>query len=139
MPSVLIRFRARIRFAFSQEKTNALTITPETTAIAKSKNTVTVETKISTKTSAIGILLIILKLDQANVPITTINITPTNAAMGTCSIRLDANKINAKSANAATIPESRPLPPPLMLIIDCPIMAQPPIPPKSPVITLALP
>ena len=33
-----------------------------------------------------GILFIILKLDQAKVPITTINMTPTNAAMGICSM-----------------------------------------------------
>ena len=44
------------------------------------------ETKINTKRSVLGILLRILKLDHANVPITTINITPTKAAIGTCSI-----------------------------------------------------
>ena len=90
-----MRFRARIRFAFSQENTSALTITPEITAIAKSKKTVIDETNINTNTSVLGILLIILKLDHAKVPITTINITPTKAAIGTCSISPEANKINA--------------------------------------------
>ena len=75
-----------MRLAFSHENTNALTITPTITAIAKSKITVRPETKIKTMRSEIGILFMILKLDQAKVPITTINITPTNAAIGTCSI-----------------------------------------------------
>lgn len=86
VPSSLKRFLALIFLALSQAKTSAETITPAITAIAKSKITVKAETKIKTKTSDFGILLIILKLDQANVPITTINITPTKAAIGTCSI-----------------------------------------------------
>ena len=139
VPSSLIRFRARIRFAFSLENTRALTITPEITAIAKSKKTVIDETNISTNTSVFGILLIILKLDHAKVPITTINITPTNAEIGTCSISPDAKRIKPSSASAATIPERRPLPPPLILIIDCPIIAQPPIPPNNPVRIFAPP
>ena len=86
VPSSLMRFLALIRLAFSQEKTKALTITPAITAIARSKTTVSPETKIKTMRSETGILFIILKLDQAKVPITTINITPTNAAIGTCSM-----------------------------------------------------
>ena len=86
VPSSLIRFLALIRLAFSQEKTKALTITPAITAMARSKITVSPETKINTIRSATGILFIILKLDQAKVPITTINITPTKAAIGTCSM-----------------------------------------------------
>ena len=85
-PSSRMRFLALILLAFSQAKTNAETITPEITAIAKSKITVSADTKINTKISVLGILFKILKLDQANVPITTINITPTRAAIGTCSI-----------------------------------------------------
>ena len=104
--------------AFSQENTNALITTPAITAIAKSKITVSADTVTKTMTSLNGILFKILKLLQANVPITTINITPTNAAIGTCSINPEANKINPKSANDATIPESRPLPPPFILIND---------------------
>ncbi len=86
-----------------------------------------------------GILFIILKLDHANVPITTINITPTNAAIGTCSIYEEANNIKINSITAAVIPDSLPLPPPLILMMDCPIIAQPPIPPNKPVMILALP
>lgn len=86
-----------------------------------------------------GILFKIRKLDHSNVPITTINITPTSAAIGICSIRLDANKINANKQIAAVMPDKRPLPPELTLIILCPIMAQPPIPPKNPVAMFATP
>ena len=138
-PSSRKRLRARIRFAFSQENTKALIITPAITAIAKSKITVNAETAIRTITSLNGILLRILKLLQANVPITTINITPTRAAIGTCSISPDAKRININSNTAATIPESLPLPPPFIFISDWPIMAQPPIPPKNPVTILAPP
>ena len=46
----------------------------------------TPETVIRTKASDLGILCKILKLLHANVPITTINITPTSAANGICSI-----------------------------------------------------
>ena len=139
MPSSRIRFLARIRFAFSHENTKALIITPAITAIAKSKITVNAETATKTITSLFGILFKILKLDQAKVPITTINITPTKAAIGTCSINPEANKIKANNVNAATIPDNLPRPPPFMLISDCPIMAHPPIPPKSPVTMFAPP
>ena len=134
-----MRFLARIRFAFSQENTRALIITPAITAIAKSKITVSAETATKTITSLFGILFKILKLDQAKVPITTINITPTKAAIGTCSISTEANNINANKVNAATMPDNLPRPPPFILISDCPIMAQPPIPPKKPVTIFAPP
>ena len=125
-------FLALIRFAFSQEKTNADTITPARTAIARSNITVSEETIIKTKASVNGILFSILKLDHAKVPITTINMTPTKAAIGICSIRELPNNIKHNREIAATMPESLPLPPAFTLIIDCPIMAQPPIPPKMP-------
>ena len=47
--------------------------------------------------------------------------------------------MNINRDKDATIPESLPLPPPLIFIIDCPIIAHPPIPPKNPVTTLAAP
>ena len=61
-------------------------ITPAITATAKSCQTVMAETAINTMASDNGILLRILKLLQAKVPMTTINMTPTNAAIGICSI-----------------------------------------------------
>ena len=113
-----MRLRALIRLAFSHENTKALIITPAMTAIAKSNITVKAETATKTITSLKGILFKILKLLQAKVPITTINITPTNAAIGTCSMSPDANKTNTNKAKAATIPDNLPLPPPLILIND---------------------
>ena len=76
MPSSLNVLRARILFAFSQENTKALTITPAITAIAKSNNTVNNDTNSNTNKSVLGILLKILKLFQANVPI--LNLTELN-------------------------------------------------------------
>ena len=128
-----------MRFAFSQAKTSALIIIPAITATARSKITVSIETLINTNASLKGILFNILKLLQAKVPTTTINITPTRAAMGTCSIKLEAKSINAKRVSAATIPDKRFRPPDLMFIMDCPIIAHPPIPPKRPVTMFAPP
>ena len=67
------------------------------------------------------------------------NITPTRAAIGIISIYEDVYKIKINKNNAADIPAIRVLPPDLTLIIDCPIIAQPPIPPKKPVTVLANP
>ncbi len=60
----------------------------------------------------------IRKLDHAKVPITTMNITPTRAAMGTTSISGERNKMYASSITAATIPDALPRPPDSTLIID---------------------
>ena len=132
-------FRARIMVAFSQAKTRAAIMTPTKTATARSSSTVMVDTRTKIKASLRGIFRIILKLLQAKVPITTMNITPTNAAMGICSIMLAPNKTKVSKAIAATIPESLPLPPELTLMMDCPIIAHPPMPPKSPLRILAVP
>ena len=132
VPSSLILLRALIMVAFSHAKTSAEIITPAITAIAKSCHTVMAETVMRTKASDFGIFLIILKLLHAKVPITTINITPTNAAIGINSITLDPKRMNISRESAATIPERRPRPPELTLIMDWPIIAHPPIPPKRP-------
>ena len=76
---------------------------------------------------------------QAKVPITTMNITPISAASGICSMSGEAKRIKASRNNAADMPESRVRPPDFTLIIDWPIIAQPPMPPKNPVATLAAP
>ena len=52
-----------------------------------------------------GTRFIILKLAHSNVPSTTINITPTNAASGIISIKLEAKIINASNISAALIPD----------------------------------
>ena len=139
VPSSLVLFLALIIVAFFHANTKADMITPAITAMAKSCHTVIAETAISTNASGRGILCRILKLLQAKVPITTINITPTSAAIGILSITGDPTKMNTRSASAADIPDSLPLPPEFTLMIDWPIMAQPPIPPKNPFKILALP
>ena len=125
--------------AFFQANTKADIITPTITAIARSVNTVTTATVIPTRVSDVGMRPNKRKLAHSNVPSTTINITPTSAATGIISIRDEPTKMNANKNNAAAMPDVRPRPPELMLIILCPIMAQPPMPPKKPVATLATP
>ena len=92
-------------------------MTPTMTAIAKSVKTVTAETVTKTRASSFGIRFIILKLLHSKVPITTINMTPTNAAKGILSINPDAKRIKHNNAIAAIIPDSLPLPPELILIM----------------------
>ena len=114
-------------------------ITPTITAVARSVATVTAVTKMVTKASDLGTFLKI-KIDlHANVPITTINITPTKAANGICSIIGLATNINKSKNKAEATAAKRVRPPELTLIIDWPIIAQPPMPPKKPVATLATP
>ena len=129
----------RIYLACSQLNTKAEIKTPTTTATARSVATVTAETVIRIKASLNGTFPIILKLDHSNVLITTINITPISAANGICSISGDAININNNRNSAALIPENRPRPPEFTLIMLCPIIAQPPMPPKKPVTVLATP
>jgi hypothetical protein len=76
--------------------------------------------------------LSILSVGQAKVPITTINIRPTNAAIGISEIIETPNTINNIKNIAAEAPEVLPLHPLEILIIDCPIIAQPPIDWKNP-------
>ena len=86
--------------------------------MAKSSRTVTVETTTKINASLRGILFIIRKLLQAKVPITTINITPTKAAIGICSMTCAPKRTKQSKATAATIPESRPRPPEFTFMID---------------------
>ena len=101
--------------------------------------TVMAETMMITKASVFGIFLRIRMLDHSNVPKTTMNMTPDSAAKGICSIKLLAKRMKMSRNYPADIPDNRPLPPERILIMLWPIMAHPPIPPKKPVITLAVP
>ena len=58
------------------------TTTPTTTAMARSVTTVTAETRISTNVSDRGMRCMIRRLDQAKVPMTTMNITPDQRGQG---------------------------------------------------------
>src|SRR5665648_370777 len=71
-----------------------------------------------TNASVSGMRRRMRRLCQANVPITTMNMTPTSAASGICSIRPEATKMNASRHSAAVIPESLERPPDFTLIID---------------------
>ena len=46
------------------------------------------------------------------------NITPTNAAIGICSIMFEPKRIKHNKDIEATIPDKRPLPPEFTFIID---------------------
>ena len=92
-----------------------------------------------TKASVSGTLVSTLIEFQAKVPITTMNMTPTSAASGINSMMGLATTINASRNRAAAIPAIRVRPPDFTLIMDCPIIAQPPMPPKKPVTVFATP
>ena len=126
--------------ALSQAKTKAEIITPIKTAKAKLCNKIVITaTSIPTNISCFGILLIILKLIHSKVPIATITITPTRAAIGNCSIIGAPNKIITRIVSAATIPDKRAREPAERFTNVCAIMGQPPIPKKNPFSTLAPP
>ena len=93
-------------------------MTPLITAKARlCVTTVMVETIIITKASVFGIFRSILMLDHSKVPKTTMNITPVRAAKGISSINLLAKRMKASRNNPAEIPDKRPLPPDLMLMM----------------------
>ena len=132
MPGIIytsLYFLALILFALSQANTKAEMITPINTAKAKlCKTTVIKVTKIITKISDLGILLKALKLAHSKVPIATITITPTKAAIGTSSITGAPNRIIRRIVSAAIIPDNRALEPADKLTKVCAIIGHPPIP-----------
>ena len=75
-------------------------------------------TKIITKASDLGTTNNNFNEFQAKVPITTINITPTNAAIGISSINDEVYKINIRRNKAAATAAIRVLPPDFTLIMD---------------------
>ncbi len=77
--------------------------------------------------------------DQLKVPMETITITATSAAIGIRATQGPANTTRINSTTPATSVERRPRPPDFTLITDCPIIAQPAMPPRKPVATLAMP
>lgn len=76
---------------------------------------------------------------QENVPMETIIITATSAAIGIWETQLRRNTIRQSSTTPAVRVESRPRPPDFTLITDCPIIAQPAIPPIKDVQMFAMP
>ncbi|MNT24034.1 hypothetical protein D3C72_1594830 [compost metagenome] len=64
-----------------------------------------------------------------NVPMETMIITATRAAIGMMRTRSSSTRMRNSRKAPATKVESRPRPPELTLMTDWPIMAQPPMPP----------
>src|SRR5690606_12204571 len=87
----------------------------------------------------IGLVVNRVRDFQLNVLIETIIITATNAAIGITFSQslIKTTKINKKTP--ALKVDSRPRPPDFTLIIDCPIIAQPAMPPINPLQILAMP
>jgi len=131
---------AEIFSAFFHAKVSAEIITQATTARAKSPLiTVIAVTAMMTKASVFGILFSIFSVGQANVPITTINMSHTSAASGIRAIYFVANTMSTMRNTEAEIHDIRPLHPFDILIIDCPIIAHQPIAPKNPQTVFAIP
>ncbi len=81
-----------------------------------------------------------LRIDsQLKVPMETMIITATRAAMGMRDTQSPRNTTNTSSTTPAIRVDNRVRPPDFMLITDWPIMAQPAMPPRKPEATLAIP
>jgi len=76
---------------------------------------------------------------QLKVPIETMIITATSAAMGICLTHSPRNTTRISRTTPATSVDRRPRPPDFTLITLWPIMAQPAMPPMKPVAMLATP
>gem|GEM_PF-5140556 len=83
-------------------------------------------------------MLSILRVGQAKVHITTINISQTKAAKGIFIIKVVPKTTNNIKNIEAEIPESLFLHQLLILIIDCQIIAQPHIAQKNQQVTFAI-
>ena len=77
--------------------------------------------------------------DQLKVPIDTMIMTATSAAIGIRLTRSPINTMRMSRMMPAAKVERRPRPPDCTLITDCPIIAQPAMPPKKPATMLATP
>src|SRR5690625_2074029 len=121
-------------------KRSALKITPMTTPIAKFCvykiiPTVTSMTSVSDR----GACFINVNEPQLNVVIATKIMTPTRTGIGISMTTSPKTMIKNMRNTPAVNVDRRPRPPDLTLITDCPINAQPAIPPKKPVMKLAIP
>ncbi len=78
-------------------------------------------------------------LDQSNVATATTTITATRAAIGMAATTGPATRIIRSRNTPADSVDNRVRPPLRRLIIDWPIIAQPAMPPRKPVMTFAMP
>ncbi len=126
-------------FHFSRAKMRAESTIPRITAVAKSTKIVTTLTTMMTKRSLWGIFPLYLRVSHSNVEITTINMSHTRLARGMLLTIGHAKRMKKSSHSEATIHDNFVLPHDLILMIDCPIIASPPIHPKNPLMMLAIP
>ncbi|MNR11388.1 hypothetical protein D3C85_1276850 [compost metagenome] len=102
-------------------------------------NTVMAATVTPIKISAFGILLMIRKLLHSKVPMATIIITPTKAAIGNLPITGAPTKIISRMVSEPIIADNLALAPAERLTKVCAIIGQPPIPKKKPFKIFAVP
>src|SRR5690554_769606 len=121
-------------------KNKALSNTPSNTPNAKLWVTTTTATVLSiTIEELFGWLRKATTDDQLKVPIDTMIITATTAALGICATQSPKKTTSISKNTPAIKVDKRVRPPDLTLITDCPIMAQPAMPPKNPEAMLAVP
>ena len=102
-------------------------------------NTVTTTVASMTTLELLGCSRRFLNEPQLKVPIDTMIITATKAAIGIWLTHSPKNTTKISSTTPATSVDKRPRPPDFTLITDWPIMAQPAMPPMKPVAMLATP
>src|SRR5690606_1892382 len=118
----------------------AVSSTPVSTPIARSRvATVTITVPNTIRLAVLGWVRSSRKLFQWKVPMLTMIITATSAAIGIIDTHSDAYTTSNSSTTPAIRHDRRPRPPEDTLITDWPIIAQPAMPPKKPVTTLARP
>src|SRR5699024_2005524 len=121
-------------------KNKALKTTPTMTPIAKlsvSKTLITVI--IITAASVFGAFGTYFREPQSTVPMATMTIIPARIGIGICTTKPPKPMIKKRRNETAIKVDNRLLAPDFTLITDCPIMAQPPMPPKKPVMIFAMP
>ena len=121
-------------------KKSALNTTPTITPMARLCviNTI-ITVRIITKASVFGAFLTYLKECQSTVPIDTMTIIPAKIGIGICTTKSPNTIIINMSTTPAVNVDNRLVAPDFTLMTDCPIIAQPPIPPKNPVMIFAIP
>src|SRR5690606_23884090 len=121
-------------------KNRAANNTPTKTPMARlCVVTTTATVVIITTLVEIGCFLMFFSESHEKVPIETIIITATKAAIGICFIQLSKNRTIINKKTPAARVDRRPRPPDFTLMIDWPIIAQPAMPPNKPEPMLAIP
>mmetsp|Transcript_3344 Transcript_3344/g.10496 ORF Transcript_3344/g.10496 Transcript_3344/m.10496 type:complete len:234 (-) Transcript_3344:1016-1717(-) len=107
------------------------TATPASTATAKSVRTARTVTRMMTRASTRDTLRKTRNVFQLKVEITMAKSTPVSTATGISFTSEDATTVMRMMTMAATAADRRPRAPLRTLMVDCPIMVSPPMPPSS--------